>query len=489
MIGRALRNVVALGVCASCSEYDASLLRHDTSHPSVSGGSAGVAGGSKHDASPSDASSTGGSDAGGDASVSTGGRAASGGAAGAAGAGGAGGSLPLGPWWGATNAHGCESAGVPSQADRPSVADRPDIPAITLALSSFRVGGLNADLSPNPEAWRDIGFDSDGVCTASDTCQVDGGPADDRACKTTDSFVPFDGNRCRDNELGYLLAQTSGDPILSRWFGVNELLWNCSLHRGESGVIIRISRYSGAPNDPSVQVDFYTTLGLQALPSWVCLDSNGNVDPAFSSRTPYQSTNHWTVARRSLDVASAGTATDLPNSKVSDVAAFVRGGYLFAELPNGSELWLNGQRASFPGFRVILHRGIMVGKLSKTGFGESWELTDGTIAGVMKSGEITDAFRSIGFCENMCSSYDGFIAFMNQAGDALSSTGALLPDTPCDGLSVAVAVTAREASATPDDIVDADPPVDCPEPRSPDAPRQGCICPPGGGPCVLSDGG
>jgi hypothetical protein len=53
--------------------------------------------------------------------------------------------------------------------------------------------------------------------------------------------------------------------------------------------------------------------------------------------------------------------------------------------------------------------------------------------------------------------------------------------TACNGLSIAFDWEARQASVMARDIVAVQPPVLCPQPRHPGAPRQGTQCDGGGG--------
>src|SRR5690348_9882441 len=76
--------------------------------------------------------------AGDDSSAGTAGKGG-GGSAGTSGAGGSAGTPPdagVGPWWAYKNEQGCQSAGVPSTADRTTYEDSgPDLPPIYIAQS------------------------------------------------------------------------------------------------------------------------------------------------------------------------------------------------------------------------------------------------------------------------------------------------------------------------------------------------------------------
>jgi hypothetical protein len=153
-------------------------------------------------------------------------------------------------------------------------------------------------------------------------------------------------------------------------------------------------------------------------------------------------------------------------------------------------VWLNGERSHVAGFRLLLHRSVTLGKLAKQLDG-TWKLTQGTMGGVVLPSEILGSFREIGFCENMCDAYLSVLQYLNTNQDAISSTSAKLPNTPCNSLSIGIGFEARQAMATSVDVEIAKDPVDCPTPKHPLAPQHGCTCPPPGvgGPCVPPDGG
>lgn len=447
---------------------------------------------------PPSAAQDGGPDAssgGSGGSSGTAGTSGSGGGGGTAGVSGTGGTSggdggPVGPWWQFTTSSGCQSAGVPTESDRPTTSGSgASLPPFVLAIDRMRFGSANDDsaLTPNKNAWENIGFDLDKTCTASSTCNADAGTPD-TACKNS-VLVPFDGTNCRDNEIGKLFPVAALAPEVGPLFGITEPDWNCALYRGEFSVLLKVSNYNGQPNDDSVRVDVYTSVGLHTLPNWTCTSGPGGTVPSnWFNEAPWLPSQHWTVAKSSLALNSVDAGTELPDAKYNDPAAYVRSGYLFASLPSGTEIWLDGENAHVPGFRILLHRGVLVGKLVKQQDG-TWALQNGTIGGVVLPTEILSSFREIGFCENMCQAYGEVVQYLNTHQDMLSTTSAKLPNTPCDSLSIGIAFQARQATASAGDVVTTQPPVDCPEPRNPLAPRQGCVCPDGGGLCVLPDGG
>ena len=387
---------------------------------------------------------------------------------------------PLGPWWPYTNAHGCASAGVPERSDRPAASDPgPDLPPIYVAVSRLRSGITKDDLAltPDDNAWQDIGFDFDKQCTRSTTCEVDQVQVSDRSCANS-NLTPFDGNQCRDNEIGKLLKVASMSPTVGEYFGITERDWDCELHRGGFSMIFKISNYNGRPNDRDVRLDMYTSTGLQKLPTWTCRATiDAPLAPDWYNRATWLSTDEWKIAQRSIDVAAPDPAdpNEVKNGIAADVAAFVRGGYLYAELPEGSEFWLDGENTAVPGTRQIMHRAIIVGQLIR-GQDDLWTVDHGILEFVTSPGEMLQSFQEIGYCDNMCEAFFQLRNYFNTHQDTLTGTSETLPATPCNGLSVAFDWKARQAAALAKNIVPVQAPMFCPQPRHPLAARQGTQC-------------
>jgi hypothetical protein len=392
---------------------------------------------------------------------------------------------PTGPWWPYTNEHGCASAGVPVRNDRPGASDPGnDLPPIYVALSRLRAGTTRDDppLTPDDLAWQEIGFDFDKRCTRSATCEVDQMQINDLACANS-NLTPFDGNQCRDNELGKLLKVASMSPTVGEYFGLTERDWNCELRRGGFTIMFKISGYNGRSNDRDVRLDMYTSTGLQRAPNWACratIDSPLAID--WHTRAPWLSTDQWRIAQRSIDLAAPDPAdpNEIKNSKTADPSAYVRGGYLYAELPNGSEFWLNGENTSIPGTRQIMNRAILVGQLIR-GQDDLWTIDNGILEYVTAPGELLQSFQEVGYCANMCEAFFQLRNYLNTHQDSLTNTGEHLPTTACNGLSIAFDWEARQATALSRDVVPVQDPVPCPEPRHPLAPRQDTQCDGGAG--------
>jgi hypothetical protein len=388
------------------------------------------------------------------------------------------------------------SAGVPLDTDRPAASDpsNGDLPPIYLAINRFLTGSANNDLAltPNSNAWEDQGFDLDGVCTNSSTCFDPADPSmmtliNDPGCLNA-QVVPYDGHLCRDNALGKSFGIAAMTSQIGQWFGFTEQDTNCELLRGGTSVIFKVSGYNGQLNDTRVRVDMYASLGLVNLPSWKCrLTIDTPLDPTWPGGAPWMSVDPWIVDSRSIELNATDAGSDLPNAIVNDTGAYVRNGWLVTHLlPDGAAFWFDGERTSvginalpgtFPGFVSHMYRSVLAGRLAKGPDGY-WGITSGTLAWVEPANDIIQAFRNMGFCENMCQGYNQLKNYLNVSVDSVitAQPDQALPNVPCDSLSAGWVFTARQAAVSPADIRTSTLPFDCPEPVSMKAPRQGAGC-------------
>jgi hypothetical protein len=138
-----------------------------------------------------------------------------------------------------------------------------------------------------------------------------------------------------------------------------------------------ISKYNGQKNDDAVEVDFYVSTGLVEPPSWKCRQSADTpLDTAYTSHhASWIRINPWTVASRSIDPSSHPPGDELPNARVRDAQAFVRGGYLVARLPDKSEFWHDGENTTVAGYRVLMSSPVLLAGLSRGPDG-SWSIDD-----------------------------------------------------------------------------------------------------------------
>jgi len=348
------------------------------------------------------------------------------------------GAMPAGDgigWWSGTDpSTKCATASMPTAEDRPAKSDPgASVPPIVFAIRSMRLGSLDRDGNLSKTAWQDIGFDLDGTCTRSPTCDE---PEPVYPCKALLTVIPGDGNYCRDNRFGELEYAIATNEDIGQRFGLNDHTFNCSLCVGAFNMLFKISDYNGQPNDATVRVDIYPSPGIQTLKGIDC-----RTQATWTNEDCWQKQDAWAV--QSDYVNEPVGSTVVGNSKLDDSTAFVRDGYAVVRLRDNTRFWFPDDRGIATAFPLVVQGGIVTGKLQQGPDG-TWAMTDGIIAGRMDTKDAIDAFHFIGLCEG-----DPFAAtvegFAKGWADVLSS-GAFLPEITCDALSVGIAFEASEAT-------------------------------------------
>ena len=353
-------------------------------------------------------------------------------------------------WWSAPEGT-CFSAGAPKPSDRPAAASAVDVLPITLALRTMRIGSLDANNQFNLLAWQDLGLDLDGVCTSSPTC-----PADEPigSCKPTSASVATDGNYCRDNTFGRLEVNAANIPEVGGKYGLNDDAFNCALYTGAYNFLIKVSGYNGTPNDDQVRVDFYPSPGLEPpLPGDCTSKTWQSTSLGFLADQP------WYIRDTAVPTPQGGP--DLPDATLADPNAYIREGYLVANLPSDALFWfpsIKGRTANVAtAFPLRFAQGIVTGHLKKAPDG-TWSVEDGTIAGRTRETDVLQGFRLIGFCQTD-PNFTLMTGFLHSNLDILA-TGPNDPNVTCDAITVGIAYSARQAKAGK--LIHVDDLVECP---------------------------
>ena len=345
----------------------------------------------------------------------------------------------IGWWSGAVDGgeQSCFSARMPTPKDRPPPGDPTELPPITLAIGSMRLGSQDPNFQQDASAWQDIGMDIDSVCTNSPTCLQNNPTV---SCKPTLTAIAYDGNYCRDNTFGKLEVQAASIPEVGGKYGLNDDAFNCALCTGAYNFIIRVTKYNGTQNDDAVRLDFYPSPGLQQVLPWSCTDPSWRVHPCFTADMP------WLVRDTAVTADAGGPS--LPDGVIADPNAFVRDGYIVAQLPADTLFWfpsIAGRKTDVAtAFPLKFTQAVVAGKLAKAEDG-TWSVFDGTIAGRSRESDIISAFRLIGFCQTD-PNYTLMQSFLHGSLDVLSN-GQNDSNVTCDGISVGVGFTARQATA------------------------------------------
>jgi cysteine-rich repeat protein len=339
-------------------------------------------------------------------------------------------------WWSKVEPDSCKSAGLPRPSDRPAAAgDGADnVDDFYLGFTQLRLGSTTRDGTAAPDAWEDFGLDLDGVCTNSSTCSGQTRVG----CRSASTSVPFDGQLCRDNTFARLQPVVAAVPELGDRFGLSEDVFNCALWRGSYNTLIGIRGYNGKSDDSQVRVDFYRSTGLQETRPWTC------PAPDFRNAYPrWRTSLKWRIDAGALTEPITDEGT-LPDSKFADAHAYVKQGYLVAQMPDEIEQGFAGDAAPHRGFLFKAQQGVLVGHLIKAQDG-TWEMRDGLAAGRIRKQDLVQAFREIGFCEDgeFASFYMSMLGYVNENADVLAS-GETDPGMDCDALSYGLAFEAAQ---------------------------------------------
>ena len=331
----------------------------------------------------------------------------------------------------------CASAKAPERAKSATAPSLRDIGPIylgwsQLTLDSTRVGGGDMQRAS-------FGLDLDGVCTnAADCPQIQ----DAVSCHARSAQLPYDGDKCIDNAFADLVSLTTLIPQLGQRYGWSEAAFNCGLRRGSYNMIMRITGFNGTADDPKVRVDWYTSNGLQSPPSWDCAN-----DRAADHAQAWDASAPWRLSAAEL-VGEIGMPGQLPDSHVSDPDAFISGGVLVSQMPDGAALRLAGDGQPFRGFYLPLHEGRWIGRLVRGADDQHWSLRDGLVVGRARSGEVMAGLRDQGFCMGV--GLDSFYEYVSMVVDEYADVladGSDHPEALCDALSVGIGFNA--APVTP----------------------------------------
>lgn len=322
---------------------------------------------------------------------------------------------------------------MPTPDGRPPKGSDKVLPPIYLAVQSTRLGSLDETGKLDNNAWKEIGFDLDGVCTGSDTCEGEDSPP---SCKPTVPQISIDGHLCRDNTFGRLEYAAALVPELSKTYGLNDDAFNCALCVGDYNYLFRISDYNGEENDDQVRVDLYPSPGLETPLPWDCKNPSWKDHPCFTPDQRFQ------VTPESMGTPKAGP--DLGDAKVFDAAAYVREGYVIMKLPDDALVWFPGYKALVVAYPILLQKGVIAGKLTR-GADAVWRITDGTIGGRVRGADVVKGFRDLGLCEQD-KNYSVMVDFVNKNLDVLAD-GRNDPNATCDAMSAGMVFTAQQILA------------------------------------------
>ncbi len=308
--------------------------------------------------------------------------------------------------------------------DPPGGPDQgPDAGTIVLAIHTIELGDDNPSAPPP-------GYDLDHTCT----CFDGGGPT----CvgRSPSPMTYCDAQNGIDDQTLQLvtLIQTA---LGAGSFG--SAFFTAGAEQGKWTMLIEITGYNGAANDPVVQVALYPSPGFVA---------------GASPNPNWDGTDVWRISSESL-VPGDGGPDEIPVGDGGLVArfqadgAYVAGGTLVATIPSSQLVFVGGSNSIF---QLKLSDGVLTGELSQrvTSQGKVWTLKNGILAARWALGDLFDDLASYRDENGMplCKTMAGY----NVAKAAICNEADILvdPNAPksmaCDALSFGLGFTADTAN-------------------------------------------
>jgi hypothetical protein len=391
--------LTGLGLWASCSVYDESLL----------GG--GSPGGTGNGATGGAAAATGG--AAGGTGGDSGGTAGSGGIS------------------------TCVSVQPPT--DPPTADPGPNDVEFVVAVRTIDFGEP-LETETGTSDWRPLGYDLDKQCTfggIGNSCSAT--PRNDFEDNTDD----FEGGR--DNALGKLIG---GVARFIKGFGTPS--YNERIANGQTSLLFRVSGYNGQPNDDQVELTVFTTdhlnaLGGRSIPEWDGTDmwpiADSSLNGGEFNDPKYRDTRAFVkngVIVGSLQVDLRLSIGITPTVLVEQVLSFVQA-FFTAEVKQ-VDVAVGGDG------------GAVEGGTADGGTKKLWVFEKGNIAGRWKVNDLLHQLDQYPdplvttFQQPLCYNSGSYETFRDMVCSFVDIHSSLLPPTaPCDALSVGIGFEAVEA--------------------------------------------
>lgn len=287
-----------------------------------------------------------------------------------------------------------------------------------------------------PDAWRENGFNLDGLCTSAENLLSE-------CLRGPGAMTVFDGTGGIDNVFAsqlFALVALQYEPrpgvpgdTLARY--AQDLQAS-----GESVLLVRIRNWNGTANDPRVTVDLSVSVyGLAGSASAApnpapCADGAGDdCVPAWDG-----SGNDWFWAR-----ADNFLNGDASQPKIVDDNAFVADDVVMMSIPDRAAIDFTGPSL---GLTITLTEGFAVGRISADRM-----RMDSMLVGRWSRNDLIETAEHVGVCAGT-PNYEFLLLALQGMLDLRSDPDTSSADVECDALSMALPSTgyrARFAGVTP----------------------------------------
>jgi len=306
-------------------------------------------------------------------------------------------------------------------ADNPAAGATPTV----VAMRKLLLGDTDANGNPDPNAWRDIGYNIDGLISTkngTNHCKPEEG--------APKSSVQTDGTNGIDNSFGSNLMPIIGSLASNASQQISQ-----SLEDGTFTIMLQLDKLedSGSkPDQTGISAALYGGANFEAM-----VDCTANPTETNCSPPKWDGSDMWPVVPELLTNTS-----DINSSKVKFPTSYVAGG-----------TWVSGSQGdldlsvSIQGFSLALKITKAVLTMDITGMGSSAKATKGVIAGVIPTENLINELKKVagGFDASLCegATFDSIAQQIRAASDIMSDGTNGDPSKTCNGISVGLGFEAE----------------------------------------------
>jgi len=297
-------------------------------------------------------------------------------------------------------------------ADSPAAGSAPTV----IAMRKLLLGDTDASGNPDPNAWRDIGYNLDGLISTkngTNHCKPQEG--------ATKSSVQTDGTNGIDNSFGSNLMPIIGSLASNASQQISD-----SLEAGDFTIMLKLDNLEDGKTDQTgITSALYGGAKFAAMVDCTATPTDPNCSPPL-----WDGSDKWPVLPELLN-----SPTDIESSKVKFPTSYLAGGTWVS----GSEGDLN-LSISIQGFSLALKITKAVLTMKVTGAGATAKATDGIIAGVIPTEQLINELKKVagGFDPTLCegATFESIAQQIRAASDIMSDGTNGDPTKTCDGISV-----------------------------------------------------
>lgn len=284
-----------------------------------------------------------------------------------------------------------------------------------VAINKLFLGDTDFSGNPDPNAWRTIGYNLDGIVSTkngTNHCKYQEG--------ATKSSVQTDGDGGIDNSFGSNLVKIIASLAANPSTTISE-----SLQDGSFTIMLKMDKLEDKPEQTGVKTGLYGGASFDALVP----DCKATPTEANCSAPKFDGSDKWPVLPELLN------GGDINSPKVSFPDSYVTGG----KWVSGSQGDLN-LTVSIQGFNLALKITKAVITTDLSGVGATAKATKGVIAGIIPTEQLITELKKVagGFDATLCEgqTFESIAQQIRAASDIMSDGSNGDNTKLCDGISV-----------------------------------------------------